>query len=80
MQITIKASVLLVLTLLDEQVGESEHHSVSTVEEISTQEMGAGNGQTPTWDHLQNSLDLGLGVPMELREYRKYKIKVTSTF
>lgn len=48
MQVTIKASVLLVLTLLDEQVGESEHHSVSTVEEISTQEMGAGNGQTPT--------------------------------
>lgn len=56
-----------VLTLLNEQIGESEHHSVSTVEEVPAQEMGACNGQTPTRDHLQNPLDLCLGVSVELR-------------
>lgn len=56
-----------VLTLLNEQIGESEHHSVSTVEEVSAQEMGTCNGQTPTRDHLQNPLDFCLGVSVELR-------------
>lgn len=58
--------LLRVLTLLNEQVGESEHHGVSTVQEVSTQEMGACNGQTPTRDQSQDSLDLRLGVSVEL--------------
>lgn len=36
------------LTLLDEQVGEGQHHGVSTVEEVSTQEVGVRNGKTST--------------------------------
>lgn len=61
-----------VLTLLNEQVGESEHHSVSAVEEVATQEMGACNGQTATWDQAQDSLDFCLGVSVELLENRKW--------
>lgn len=38
----------VILTLLNEQIGESEHHCVSTVEEVSAQEMRVCNGQTST--------------------------------
>lgn len=57
---------LSVLTFLNKQVGESEHHSVSTVEEVSTQEMRICNRQTSSWDQAQDSLDFSLGVSMEL--------------
>lgn len=38
----------LVLTLLNEQIGEGEHHCVSTVEEVPAQEVRVCNGQTST--------------------------------
>lgn len=55
-----KVVLLCILTFLDEQVGESEHHSVSAVEEVSTHEMGVCNGQTTAGNQRQNSLDLCL--------------------
>lgn len=44
------------LTLLDKQVGEGEHDCVAAVQEVTTHDVGTGDGQASSGDQPQNSL------------------------
>lgn len=42
------------LTLLHEEISEGEHDSMATVQVVSTQVMGARDGQTPSCDQFHH--------------------------
>ena len=56
------------LTLFNKQVGEGKHDGVSAVEEVTTHEVGAGDGQTAAGDQRQHTLHLSVRVSVQLRE------------
>lgn len=56
------------LTLFHEEIGQCQHDRVTAVQIISTQVMRAGDGQTPSSDHLHHPSHLRLPVAMHLPE------------